>query len=96
MAHLGMLKEAAPSAATDPERVAYWSVKAPVSGFWYPTRKASDTFVRDEVLGEIRNVFGAILATVQAEKPGRVLYHLTSLSVNEGESLFGVGSPLAR
>jgi uncharacterized protein len=95
MAHLGILKENAPRAEHIPQRVDYWGVKSPVDGFWYPAKKAGDTFVLNEVLGEIRNVFGEVMASVRAEKPGLVLYGLTSLSVNKGDSLFGIGTPLA-
>jgi predicted deacylase len=92
MGHLGMLKEDAPQARQAPDRVVYWSLGAPVDGFWYPAKKASDAVAVNEVLGEIRDVFGEVLATIRSEKAGLVLYHLSSLSVNKGESLFGMGT----
>ena len=46
-----------------------------------------------DVLGEIRDVFGAVLQTGTADKPGSVLYQLSSLWVNAGEALLGLGVP---
>ncbi|MGO4574317.1 hypothetical protein [Microvirga sp. 2TAF3] len=47
------------------------------------------------MLGEIKDVFGKVLATVRSEKEGFILYRLTSLAVNQGEALLGVSTPLA-
>jgi len=96
MHHLGMIAgpvEAAPQAS--PEFVTMWVPTAPVSGLWYPNKDLSGPVAAGEVLGEIRDVFGAVLATIRSEKDGFILYRLTSLSVNQGEALLGVGTPLA-
>jgi predicted deacylase len=93
MSHLGMLKEDVHQAQRDPNQVVYWSPGAPVAGFWYPAKKVSDAVALNELIGEIRNVFGDVLATIRSEKAGLVLYRLTSLSVNKGDSLFGIGAP---
>jgi hypothetical protein len=49
---------------------------------------------RGDMLGEIKDVFGSTLATVRSEKEGLIVYRLTSLAVNKGEALLGVGTPI--
>ena len=46
------------------------------------------------MVGEIKTVFGEVLASIHSEKEGSILYRLTSLSVNEKEALLGVGTPV--
>ena len=67
---------------------------APVSGLWYSAKRLSDPIAIGDRLGEIRDVFGTVLATIVAEKPGEVLYQLTTLAVNAGEALVGIGIPV--
>jgi predicted deacylase len=95
MHHLGMISgpiEPAPQAS--PDFVTMWVPSAPVSGLWYAGKDLSDPVAAGEILGEIRDVFGTVLATIPSEKDGFILYRLTSLSVNQGEALIGVGTPL--
>jgi predicted deacylase len=95
MHHLGMIAgpvEPAPQAS--PNFVTMWVPTAPSSGLWYPAKDLSEPVAAGEVLGEIRDVFGTPLATVRSDKDGFILYRLTSLSVNQGEALLGVGTPL--
>jgi hypothetical protein len=96
MHHLGMFAgpvQAAPQA--NPEFVTMWVPSAPVAGLWYAAKDLSEPVAAGEVLGEIRDVFGEVLATIRSEKEGFILYRLTSLSVNQGEALLGVGTPLS-
>jgi predicted deacylase len=96
MHQLGMIPwspEPAPQAK--PEFVTMWVPSAPVTGLWYASKDLSEPVAAGEVLGEIRDVFGAVLATIRSEKDGFILYRLTSLAVNQGEALLGVGTPLA-
>jgi len=94
MRHIGMLASApAPAAGSAPKVVSMWVPAAPHTGLWYSLKDVSDPVAKDEVLGEIRDVFGKVLATIRSEHEGFVLYRLTSLSVNQGEALIGVGTP---
>jgi predicted deacylase len=96
MHHLGMISgEVQPAPQARPEFVTMWVPSAPVSGLWYASKELSEPVAAGEVLGEIRDVFGAVLATIRSEKDGFILYRLTSLSVNQGEALLGVGTPLS-
>ncbi len=92
MRHLGMVDGPAPAPARF-DVVSFQVPKAAASGFWYPTRSLCERVAPGDALGEIRDVFGAVLATVAAEAPGLVLYQLSSLWVNEGEALLGLGTP---
>jgi uncharacterized protein len=95
MKHLGMLdRVVAPSPATDPEFVTMWVPTAPVGGLWYSAHEVGDEVAEGQALGEIRDVFGKVLATVTSQKAGKIVYRLTSLAVNQGEALLGVGTPL--
>jgi predicted deacylase len=95
LAHVGLLDgKAAPATAQKPEFVSMWVPAAPVDGLWYSAREVGDAVAAGDLLGEIRDVFGAVLACVRSEKSGIVVYRLTSLAVNAGEALLGVGSPL--
>jgi len=91
MQHIGMLPGTVPATALDV--VTMWVPVAPTKGLWYPAKDLGDPVAEGEVLGEIKNVFGETLATIRSEKPGFILYRLTSLSVNEKEALLGVGTP---
>ncbi len=96
MRHLGMIATAvAPPPRPEPTLVTMWVPAAPVDGLWYPAKDLSEPVETDEVLGEIRDVFGTVLDTIRSDKAGFILYRLTSLSVGRGEALLGVGTPLA-
>ncbi|WP_052600509.1 succinylglutamate desuccinylase/aspartoacylase family protein [Microvirga lotononidis] len=96
MHHLGMIPgPVQPALQTVPQFVTMWVPSAPSAGLWYSAKELSDPVAVGDVLGEIKDVFGKVLATVRSEKEGFILYRLTSLSVNQGEALLGVGTPLA-
>ncbi|WP_454854812.1 succinylglutamate desuccinylase/aspartoacylase family protein [Rhizobium binxianense] len=90
MRHIGMLPGEAP--VTPLDVVTMWVPVAPTTGLWYPTKDLGEPVAQGELLGEIRTVFGEVLAGIHSEKEGFILYRLTSLSVNEKEALLGVGT----
>jgi predicted deacylase len=95
MHHLGMISEPIePAPQASPDFVTMWVPSAPVSGLWYASKELREPVAAGEILGEIRDVFGTVLATIPSDKDGFILYRLTSLSVNHGEALIGVGTPL--
>ncbi|RDJ21841.1 succinylglutamate desuccinylase [Bosea caraganae] len=95
MKHLGMIADAEPAPAEPMQVVTMWVPKAPVGGLWYPAKNLSEPVAEGEVVGEIRDVFGKVLASIRSEKAGFILYRLTSLAVNQDEALLGVGTALA-
>ncbi len=95
MRHIGMItREVAPPPQDEPQFVTMWVPSAPLDGLWYPSKELSMPVEAGEPLGEIRDMFGNVLASIRSEKAGFVLYRLTSLAVNKGEALLGVGTPL--
>jgi predicted deacylase len=95
MHHLGMIGAPVAPPPAPPRLMTMWTPAAPCDGLWYPAKDLSDPVASGAVLGEIKDVFGAVRATIRSEKDGVVLYRLTSLAVNQGEALIGVGTPLA-
>jgi predicted deacylase len=95
MKHIGMIdRPVQPAPVQTPQFVTMWVPTAPVRGLWYCAREVGDYVAEGETLGEIRSVFGESLATIPSQRAGRIVYRLTSLSVNEGEALLGVAAPL--
>jgi predicted deacylase len=95
MHHLDMISgPVQPAPPASPDFVTMWVPSAPVSGLWYASKDLSERVAEGEILGEIKDVFGSVLATIRSEKNGFILYRLTSLAVNQGEALLGVGTPL--
>lgn len=92
--HLGMIADPAPAPPREqPQIVTMWVPSAGASGLWYPARNLSEPVEAGEPLGEIRDVFGVTRETIISEWDGYILYRLSSLAVNQGEALLGVGTP---
>ena len=90
MAHLGMHapgSEAQPTVAIDEFRV----LTAEADGRWYPTVRLDARVEVDEVLGEIRDWLGAVVQEVRAPVAGVVLYFVSTLAINRGDPLVGIG-----
>jgi uncharacterized protein len=68
-------------------------ISSPVDGLWYPSQLIGASVVVDQALGEVRDLKGERLVLVNAPATGTVLFQMTSLSVNAGEALLGIGSP---
>ena len=95
MKHIGMIdRDVAPAPQALPEFVSFWVPTAAATGLWYSAVEVGEEVASGQQIGEIRDVFGAVLATTHADKSGRIVYRLTSLSVNEGEALLGIATPL--
>jgi len=71
-----------------------WVPTASVAGLWYPAQRLGQPIEPGDVLGEIRDVFGTVQETVRSDRTGSVLYQLSSLVVNSGEALLGVGTAM--
>ncbi|OKL62255.1 hypothetical protein UA08_03071 [Talaromyces atroroseus] len=91
MAYLGMLQSPALPLAVPERRFVKLSVPiASAEGLWYPRHRVSAHIAINDILDEVRGIFGEVLVTVTAEVSGEVLYRLPSLWVNSGEQLMGV------
>jgi predicted deacylase len=67
-------------------------VAAKHSACWYPAVRAGDTVSQGQPLGELRDYFGDRLAQIAAPLAGVVLYRVTSLAIDPGDPLVGIGS----
>lgn len=67
-------------------------VAAPVDGFWYPRVKKGDLLVQGEEVGQMRDFFGATIATVFAETDSAILGVMTIPPRRSGEMLLGLGT----
>jgi len=91
--HLGMIAGPVQPAPQDrPEIVTMWVPAASVDGLWYPATRLGQHVAPDDVLGEIRDEFGATRETIRSTRTGFILYQLASLAVNKGEALLGLAT----
>jgi predicted deacylase len=89
--HLGVL-------TGDPEPVApikrlqeFSWLFAGQTGCWYPSVKTGDIVQADQLIGVIKDYFGEPLGEYRASATGTVLFLVTSMAINEGDPLVGVG-----
>lgn len=89
---LGFLKDGTSAAAYAPAVMdAYDFADAPCSGCWYPFKRVGEAVQKGEVLGEIRDVFGAVAQTVRAKLDGKILIEAVSLGIEAGRPLIACG-----
>jgi predicted deacylase len=66
-------------------------INVPVTGIWHPAVVPGQVVCEGDLLGEIVDLFGAVLQQVIAPSAGPLLYVVSSLSVREGEALIAIG-----
>jgi predicted deacylase len=62
------------------------------SACWYAAVQIGETVTEGQPIGELRDYFGDTLAHVIAPIDGVVLYRVTSLAVDQGDPLVGIGA----
>lgn len=62
------------------------------TGFWYPGTEVGKDVQKGQVLGQIKDVWGNTLQTVNASATGRVLFLVSSLAINKGDPLLAIGA----
>lgn len=62
------------------------------AGYWYPQVTAGDQVDTDQQLGIVTNLLGDIKQHVVSPVRGVVLFGVSSLAINEGDPLVGVGA----
>jgi predicted deacylase len=67
-------------------------LRAEHDGLWYPTLKAGETVRAGQDLGRITDPFGVMLQEIAAPQDGVVLFAVTSLAINHGDPLYGIGA----
>jgi predicted deacylase len=66
-------------------------IPSPCVGLWYPTMTAGDYAKKGELIGEIRDYFGNLLAAPTFDYDAVILYQVESLTVLKGENLIAYG-----
>lgn len=94
LAMMGMTDPVPERPVQEPSIVAMNVPASPVTGLWYARHKLGDRVAAGQPVGEVRDLFGNVLSTITSPADGFVLYQMTSLSVNEGESLIGIAASL--
>jgi uncharacterized protein len=89
---IGMRAGQATMPASPPPVQTLAFLSSPVDGLWYPNQRIGKVVTSGETLGEVRDLKGDQLVAVRAPTTGTVLFQMTSLSVNAGEALLGIGS----
>jgi predicted deacylase len=56
-----------------------WVLAAPVAGLWYLARRLGQPIEPGDVLGKIRDMFGAVQETGRSDRAGFIPYQLSSL-----------------
>lgn len=92
LGHLGMVADP-PAALPVQEYAALAWLSAPVPGLWYPEVQVGEQAAAGQRVGTIRDVFGTLLAEMTAPESGTVLFAVTSLAMNAGDPLCGIGAP---
>lgn len=92
MRGLGFLQDGVQAAEYDPVVIeAGYAEDAPCSGCWYPSGQVGDSIRKGEVLGEIRDIFGAPLQSVRAKMDGTILIEAVSFGIEAGKPMIAYG-----
>lgn len=88
--HMGMLPGTSPELPTTHYEEFAW-LRSSFSGFWYLETAVGDTVVVQQRLGVVKNLLGQPVQEAVAPVGGRVLFAVSSLAINEGDPLVGIG-----
>ena len=67
-----------------------WVYSEP-AGFWVASVKTGEEVRTGHPLGEVRDLYGEVLQTIEAPEEGVVLFVTTSCAVNDNGLLLGLG-----
>jgi predicted deacylase len=86
--------EGTPTPVRPPTRLSRFAwLYADVPATYHPAVAAGDVVRQDQVIGELRDLFGDVLQTLRAPEAGSVLFVITALAVKQGDPLIGIGVP---
>lgn len=64
---------------------------APCDGCWHPFKKAGDFIEKNELIGEIRSIYGEVKEEIRAKVSGVILYQTASLGIESGTAMVAYG-----
>jgi predicted deacylase len=67
-------------------------IKAPVEGFWYPSVKKGEEIHKEQVVGEMHDIFGEKVADVTSHDDGVILGVITTPARRQDAMLIGLGT----
>lgn len=91
MQHLGMLEGGPAPKATRLLSDFAW-LSSEHSGLWYPQATAGDKLQTGQVVGHVKTLLGEALHEAVSPVNGTVLFSVSSLAINEGDPLLGIGA----
>lgn len=91
MQHLGMLAGTPEPKPTQQLSQFAW-LRCEQDGLWYPRVGAGVQVAAGQDLGRITDPFGQVLQPVTAPIAGVTLFAVTSLAINSGDPLYGIGA----
>ncbi len=91
MQHLGML-EGVPETVSTRLLTEFAWFNSEASGFWYPYVTAGDTVQNGQKLGQVKTLLGKVVQEVVSSVNGTVLFSVSSLAINTGDPLYGIGA----
>lgn len=91
MQHLGMLEGSPPVKATRLLTEFAW-LSSEHSGLWYPQVVAGDRVQSGQVVGRVKTLLGEGLQEAISPVDGTVLFSVSSLAINQGDPLLGIGA----
>lgn len=91
MQHLGMLAGRPEPKPTRQLSEFAW-LRSEHDGLWYPKVAAGQPVQPGQDIGHIATPFGKVLQPVTAPIAGMVLFAVTSLAINVGDPLYGIGA----
>ena len=91
MVHMGMLEGKIEPRVTQ-KLTEFARLQADCAGFWYPFVKAGDPVKNGQIIGQIKTLIGEIVQEVNSSIDGIVLFSVSSLAINKGDPLYGIGA----
>jgi uncharacterized protein len=91
MIHLGMLGGSLEPRPTRLLTEFAW-LQAESSGFWYPFVTAGEKVKCGQPIGRINSLIGETLHEIASSIDGVVLFSVSSLAINKGDPLYGIGA----
>ncbi len=89
---LGMREEAPDTGVTPREVTTFAWSRSEADGCWYPAVEAGQRVRRGDPLGVVTDLLGSERQHPRSDVDGTVLFAVTSLAINRGDPLVGVGA----